>query len=146
MGKVIRGQRKGKGGIFTSHTKHRIAPTKFRVYDFAERNGYVKGVVKELRHEAGRGAPLATVVFKDPYNFKLDKQTMVAVEGMYTGQFIYAGKKGEFCGRSQRALCSFALPAALPLPAPTRTILRAVREIARDPNQRGVPLALLMST
>jgi len=93
MGKVIRGQRKGKGGIFVSHTKHRQAPTKMRVYDFAERNGYVKGVVRDIRHEAGRGAPLATIVFKDPYNFKLDKQTMVACEGMYTGQFIYCGKK-----------------------------------------------------
>lgn len=96
MGKCIRGQRKGYGGIFKSHVKHRIAPTKMRVYDFAERNGYVKGVVREIRHEPGRGAPLATIVFKDPYKYKLDKQVMVAVEGMYTGQFVYCGKKGMY--------------------------------------------------
>eukprot|EP00941_MAST-03F_sp_MAST-3F-sp1_P002099 g2099.t1 len=89
MGKVIRGQRKGKGGIFMAKRRLRKNPTKMRTLDYAERNGYVKGVVREIKHESGRGAPLATIVFKDPYNFKLDKQTMVAVEGMYTGQFIY---------------------------------------------------------
>lgn len=44
-------------------------------------------------HDAGRGAPLAKVMFRDPYKFKQRTEYFVAVEGMYTGQFIYAGKK-----------------------------------------------------
>ena len=43
-------------------------------------------------HESGRGAPLAKVVFRDPYKFKQRVEHFVAVEGMYSGQFIYAGK------------------------------------------------------
>jgi hypothetical protein len=49
--------------------------------------------VKDIIHDPGRGAPLAKVVFKDPYKFKQHTETFIANEGMYTGQFIYAGKK-----------------------------------------------------
>jgi len=94
MGKVIRGQRKGKGSVFVSHTKNRKGAVKFRKLDYAERHGYVKGVVKQILHEPGRGAPLAVVAFKNPYRFKKDTELMVAVEGMYSGMFIYCGKKG----------------------------------------------------
>jgi large subunit ribosomal protein L8e len=45
-------------------------------------------------HDAGRGAPLAKVVFRDPYKFKHRTEYFVAVEGLFTGQFIYAGAKG----------------------------------------------------
>lgn len=45
-------------------------------------------------HDPGRGAPLARVVFRDPYRYKQRKELMVAAEGMHTGQFIYCGKKG----------------------------------------------------
>jgi ribosomal protein L2 len=31
------------------------------VQDFSERRGYVKGVVTEIVHDSGRGAPLAKV-------------------------------------------------------------------------------------
>jgi large subunit ribosomal protein L8e len=66
--------------------------------------------VKDIIHDPGRGAPLAKVVFRDPYRFKLHTETFIAYEnpprypfgifeltfgrneGMYTGQFIYAGK------------------------------------------------------
>jgi large subunit ribosomal protein L8e len=92
MGRVIRNQRKGAGGIFTSHSRLRKSPAKFRNLDYAERVGYVRGVVSEVVHESGRGAPLAKVVFRDPYRFKLHTETFIANEGMYTGQFIYAGK------------------------------------------------------
>lgn len=68
------------------------APARFRTLDFAERHGYIRGVVKEIVHDPGRGAPLAKVVFRDPYRFKLHTETFIANEGMYTGQFIYAGK------------------------------------------------------
>ena len=45
-------------------------------------------------HDPGRGAPLAKVTFRDPLRFKNRTATFLAVEGMYTGQFIYVGKKG----------------------------------------------------
>ena len=48
--------------------------------------------MKEIVHDSGRGAPLAKVVFRDPYRYKLHTETFIANEGMYTGQFIYAGK------------------------------------------------------
>jgi large subunit ribosomal protein L8e len=63
--------------------------------DFAERQGYVKGVVKEIYHERGRGAPVAKVQFKGVYNFKKINTQLCAPEGMYSGQFIFAGKKAK---------------------------------------------------
>jgi large subunit ribosomal protein L8e len=54
----------------TAHQHHRVAPAKLRNLDFAERNGYVRGLVKEIVHDPGRGAPLARVVFRDPYRYK----------------------------------------------------------------------------
>src|SRR5271167_1985377 len=114
MGRVIRNQRKGRGSIFSkfrilhkfslesrssrsfsiaAHTRLNKAPAQFRTLDYAERHGYISGVVKEIIHDPGRGAPLAKVSFRDPYRYKLRTETFIANEGMYTGQFIYAGKK-----------------------------------------------------
>ena len=93
MGRVIRAQRKGAGSIFTAHTKCRKGAAKLRAVDYSERNGYIKGVVKDIVHDPGRGAPLAVVHFRDPYRYKIRKELFVATEGMYTGQFIYCGKK-----------------------------------------------------
>jgi large subunit ribosomal protein L8e len=95
MGRVLRAQRKGRGGIFKSHNKHRKGAARFRVNDFSERHGYVKGVVKEIIHDPGRGAPLAKVQFRHAYKYRLETQNFIAVEGLYTGQFIYAGKKAQ---------------------------------------------------
>ena len=52
MGRVIRGQRKGPGSVFTAHTKHRKGAAKLRAVDFAERRGYIKGVVKVHRRQS----------------------------------------------------------------------------------------------
>jgi len=93
MGRVIRGQRKGAGSVFRAHVKRRKGAAKLRSLDYAERHGYVKGVIKDIIHDPGRGAPLAQVVFRDPYKFKLRKELFIATEGMHTGQFIYCGKK-----------------------------------------------------
>jgi len=93
MGRVIRSQRKGAGSVFRAHTKHRKGPAKLRPIDFAERHGYLKGVIRDIIHDPGRGAPLAVVVFRDPYKYKLRKELFIAAEGMYTGQFVYCGKK-----------------------------------------------------
>lgn len=61
--------------------------------DYAERHGYLRGIVRKIIHDAGRGAPLARVAFRDPYKYKLREETFIANEGIYTGQFVYAGKK-----------------------------------------------------
>lgn len=55
---------------------------------------FEQGVVKEIVHDSGRGAPLAKVQFRHPYKFKKVTHLMVACEGMYVGQYIYCGKKG----------------------------------------------------
>ena len=78
---------------FKAHTHHNKNPAQFRALDFAERNGYIRGIVKEIIHDAGRGAPLARVVFRDPYRYKLRKETFIATEGLHTGAFVYCGKK-----------------------------------------------------
>jgi len=93
VGRVIRSQRKGSSTIFKAHSAKRIAPAQFRTLDFAEREGYIKGVVQEIVHDPGRGAPLAKVVFRDPYRYKHRTEYFVAVEGLFTGQFVYAGSK-----------------------------------------------------
>merc|ERR1712086_474152 len=72
-----------------------IGAAKLRPLDFSERNGYLRGVVKAIVHDSARGAPLAQVVFRHPYKFKQVKENFIAVEGMYTGQAVYAGKKAE---------------------------------------------------
>merc|ERR1712008_425742 len=95
MGRVIRAQRKGAGSIFVSHTKHRKGAPRLRPVDYAERNVYIKGVVKDIIHDPGRGAPLAIVHFRDPYKYKIRKELFIAAEGMYSGQFVYAGKKAQ---------------------------------------------------
>lgn len=46
MGRVIRSQRKGAGGIFKSRNKNRKGAPKLRNIDFAERNGFIKGIIK----------------------------------------------------------------------------------------------------
>lgn len=93
MGRVIRGQRKGAGSIFKSHNKHRKGKAAFRAVDYIERQGYIKGVVREIVHDPGRGAPLARVTYRDPIRYKRKHELLIASEGMYTGQFIYCGKK-----------------------------------------------------
>lgn len=54
MGRVIRGQRKGAGSVFKAHVKHRKGAAKLRHIDFAERHGYIKGIVKVLKQTVVR--------------------------------------------------------------------------------------------
>jgi len=95
MGRPLRAQRKGAGGIFKSHNKNRKGAAKFRVNDVTERKGFIKGVVKEIIHDPGRGAPLARVTFRHPYKYQHQTMNFIAVEGLYSGQFVYAGKKAQ---------------------------------------------------
>ena len=50
--------------------------------------------MKEILHDPGRGAPVAKIQFRDPYQYKKVNTTVCAPEGLYSGQFIFAGKKG----------------------------------------------------
>ena len=75
-----------------ANTRLRNGVAQFRSLDYAERHGYTRGIVKEILHDPGRGAPLCKVSFRHAYRFKLTTETFIANEGMYTGQFIYAGK------------------------------------------------------
>eukprot|EP00967_Tisochrysis_lutea_P152806 scaffold300209_cov35-Tisochrysis_lutea.AAC.1 len=78
-----------------SHTKHRKGPASLRALDYAERNGYIRGVVRDIVHDTGRGAPLARIQFKSAYKFKTISEQWTATEGMYTGQFVYCGKRAQ---------------------------------------------------
>jgi len=93
MGKYVQAQRKGKSPIFMSHTRTRKGAVKLRAIDYAEKHGYIRGIVKDIIHDPGRGAPVAKVQFLNAYRYKRDTELIVATEGMYTGQFIYCGKK-----------------------------------------------------
>lgn len=93
MGRVKLGCRKGAGGIFKSHTRLRVGKAQLRSLDYAEREGYIKGVVKNIIHESARGAPLAVIKFRNAYRFQVDTELLAAAEGMYTGQFVYFGAK-----------------------------------------------------
>ena len=50
-----------------AQTHLRKGVPQFRALDFSERQGYIKGVVREIVHDSGRGAPLARVTFRNPY-------------------------------------------------------------------------------
>eukprot|EP00994_Dinema_validum_P002455 NODE_1541_length_914_cov_838.064740_g1062_i1.p1 GENE.NODE_1541_length_914_cov_838.064740_g1062_i1~~NODE_1541_length_914_cov_838.064740_g1062_i1.p1 ORF type:complete len:259 (-),score=38.62 NODE_1541_length_914_cov_838.064740_g1062_i1:76-852(-) len=93
MGKPIRSQRKGAGSVYIAHTHKRKGPAKLRPLDFAEKRGYVRGVIREIIHDSGRGAPLARIQFRHRFKVKKVMYSMVACEGMYTGQYVYFGKK-----------------------------------------------------
>lgn len=97
MGRVIRAQRRGAQGSALSHphVTNRKGPAKLRKLDYAERNGYLKGLVTEIKHDPGRGAPVMTVRFRNPYVNRRDDETIVAPEGVYSGQFVYFGKKAQ---------------------------------------------------
>ena len=45
------------------------------------------GVVKDIIHDPGRGAPLAVVKFRNAHYYKKQVEQFCAAEGMYAGQF-----------------------------------------------------------
>ena len=55
----------------------------------------MRGVIRDIIHDPGRGAPIARVEFKSQYKFKTLKEQWTATEGMYTGQFVYCGKRAQ---------------------------------------------------
>lgn len=94
MGRTIRSQRKGRpDSIYKAHTFRRLGEVSYKNLDYQERHGYVQGVVKEILHDPGRGAPVARIQFEDPYNYKKIEKLYLAVEGMFSGQTIFCGKE-----------------------------------------------------
>lgn len=94
MGRSIRSQKKGNPkSLFKARTFHRKGEARFRKLDYTERNGYIRGVVRDIIHDPGRGAPVAMVQFRNPITFKTNTELYVAAEGMYSGQFVYCGTK-----------------------------------------------------
>lgn len=95
MGRVIRSQRRGaaKGVKGRTSTTCRHGPAQLRKLDYAEREGYLRGVVTDVMHDPGRGAPLMKVRFRSVYHNRKDDEVIVAPEGIYSGQFLYFGKK-----------------------------------------------------
>jgi len=74
---------------------HRVGAAKLRALDYNERHGYVKGVIKEIVHDPGRGAPIAKVQFRHPYKYCLQTANFIAAEGLYSGQFLYCGRRAQ---------------------------------------------------
>ena len=94
MGRTIRSQRKGRpNSVYRAHNFHRKAEAKYRTLDYSERHGYIRGIVVEIIHDPGRGAPLAKIQFRDAYTYRTNTEYFLAAEGMYTGQAIYCGNK-----------------------------------------------------
>merc|ERR1711908_75616 len=52
---------KAVGSVFKSHCRNRAGEAKLRVLDFGERIGFVKGVVKDIIHDPGRGVAMNPV-------------------------------------------------------------------------------------
>merc|ERR1712161_147508 len=92
-------QRKGKSAVFKAHTRTRKGAVKLRSLDYAEKQGYIRRVVKEIMHDPGRGAPVCRVQFLNAYRYQRDNELFLCTEGMYSGQFVYCGKKATLtCG------------------------------------------------
>ena len=45
---------------FKAHTRLNKAPARLRPLDYAERNGYIRGIVKEIIQDAGRCVDMNT--------------------------------------------------------------------------------------
>lgn len=91
MGKRIRVQRRGRGGpTFRAATQKRIAPARYPQIAKDVCDTVIKGVVEEILHEPGRGAPLALVRFENG-----ETCYTVVPEGVYVGQQIQVGGKSQ---------------------------------------------------
>ncbi len=84
MGKRILVQRRGRGSpTFRASTHKRVAPSRYP----PQVKPLLQGIVKDLVHDPGRGAPLAEISVEELGTFY-----MVAVEGLSVGDAIQIGK------------------------------------------------------
>jgi len=91
MGKRIRAQRRGRGGsTFRASTHKRVAPAQYPLKMIKKEyfETAIKGVIEELVHDPGRGAPLALIRFENG-----ETCYTVVPEGVYAGQQIQMGGK-----------------------------------------------------
>ncbi len=79
----------------SSNKSKRIELSKLRKLVVIEKEGYEKGVVKDIIQDLGRGAPLTKVVFWDQYKYKLRTEYFIVAEGMHSGQHIFCCKKAQ---------------------------------------------------
>ena len=68
--KKIEQEKKADNAANTTPKSKRVAPPRYRNLDYTERQGYIKGVVRAVVHDPGRGCPLLKVDFRDPYKYK----------------------------------------------------------------------------
>ena len=80
MGRVIRAQRRGHAGGVKGNTAStcRVGPARLRKLDYAEREGYLRGLITDVMHDPGRGAPVMNVRFRNPYHNRKDDEIIVA--------------------------------------------------------------------
>jgi len=89
MGKRIRVQRRGRGSsTFKASTHKRVAPVQYPSTTEKQREAVVRGEIKEIVHESGRGAPLASVELETGETYHT-----VVPEGTFEGQQIQIGSK-----------------------------------------------------
>jgi len=89
MGKRIRVQRRGRGtSTFKASTHKRVAPVQYPATTEKQREAVVRGEIKEIVHESGRGAPLASVELETGETYHT-----VVPEGIYKGQQIQIGSR-----------------------------------------------------
>lgn len=92
MGKRLLVQRRGKGSqTFTAPTHRRVAPSKYPPLTVLPKDGTIKGVVVDLLHDSGRGAPLALIELENGLRYYA-----VACEGLGVNDVIEIGYKASF--------------------------------------------------
>lgn len=82
MGKRIRVQRRGRGSsTFTASTHKRVAPVQYPPMSNKQQEGVIQGQVKDIVHDPGRGAPMASIKLETGETYY-----SVVPEGVYEGQ------------------------------------------------------------
>lgn len=89
MGKKILVQRRGRGtSQFRAASHKKKGSVKYRKISKIEYSGIITGVVKDLVHDPGRGAPIAEILFEDGL-----KKIILPSEGIRVGQTIEYGSE-----------------------------------------------------
>jgi large subunit ribosomal protein L2 len=92
MGKRILPQRRGRGSqTFTAPTHRRVAPSKYPSLAVLPKDGIIRGVVVDLFHDPGRGAPLALIELENGVRYHT-----VACEGLGVNEVVEIGPKASF--------------------------------------------------
>ncbi|MEM3442400.1 MAG: 50S ribosomal protein L2 [Candidatus Bathyarchaeia archaeon] len=91
MGKRIRVQRRGRGSpTFRASTHKRVAPAQYPLTIPTKEyfDNAIKGIIEDIIHDPGRGAPLALIRFENG-----ETCYTVVPEGVFVGQQIQMGGK-----------------------------------------------------